>query len=334
VVALHTCSGAPAGRASNHSNAGAKKAAWLGASGAGAVTGRRGAPCASAARCCACDRAGTTTGASALARACITHRQAPRAARYRRAAPLQAPGGRRTRRRGAMTKTAPSSVSHYKKRIKELERLLGRHLRLVDQLVEQRAALRQRECAARLALRQVAQLLELAALLEEQQEADGQQQVLGDAPSAAASGIIRDGELDGGGGGGGSASGGPAACPAVAPIARFRQQLLALQHELGGIISTAGPGQQHQPGQQEQGQQEQQEEADRQQQPDPDRCQQGTGPDSGSGGGDEWWRAPLGWSAHAAAARARRAAAAGELTTEGLRRAMQDFVEAASLLLP
>jgi hypothetical protein len=186
-------------------------------------------------------------------------------------------------------------LSHYKKRIKELERVVKSSQRLVTKLTSERAALLLRGRAAGLALRQVAELLELAALLEEQQQQEGEEAQEGkDAQPDAAGGVP-----------GATAACAPqrprAARAPPAPLARFRQQLLALQADLHEIVT-----------------------------PEQEGCEEV----SNSASGGAWRRAAPGWSARAAAAKAPAMAAAGEFSTAGLAGAIQAFAEEAAWLLP
>jgi hypothetical protein len=229
------------------------------------------------------------------------------------------------------------TLSHYKKRIKELERAVGRSQRLVTSLTCERAALLQRGRGAWLALRHVAELLELAALLEQQQRRKEEEEEQQEQGEAAAQQERHDGRAAAADA---SAARSPqrmraarAAAGRAAPLARFRQQLLALQADLHEIVTPEQEGCEEVSNSASGGASSGAAASSS------GDCQMsdatGTvGAACGGSGYAAWWRLPLGWSARAAAARAPGMAAAGELSTAGVRGTLLSYAGQAALLLP
>ena len=213
----------------------------------------------------------------------------------------------------------------------------------VNALIAQREELRVREASARLAVRQVAELLQLGALLQEQQQQQQQQQQEQQQQEPPGAAVLAAAGFGLGAGGAGDAAG------VLAPPELWRAQLLELQRELeaagvssgccllqssatssgsGGVsgsepANASGSASHGSFGGGSSGA----------------SCGATCGPSSGASGsasggaGPPIEGIPSGFSAAEAAAHAGTLAAEGALTTKGLRRIALEFVRTGALML-
>jgi hypothetical protein len=212
--------------------------------------------------------------------------------------------------------------------IAQLEQRVGEQRQAVDALVAQRSALRAREAAARLALRQLAELLRLGALVQEQRQRQhlGRQHPL----------PLWEQQLGSGAGGGPGDGRAPAPAP-EAPDA-WHAQLLELQSDLDSVSAPGysllsgsggcssgpggGPGGRGVGGGEEAGASAS-----------GASSSAGGGPSGSGGGGGCLDDVPAAFSAAPAAARATALIAEGGLTADGFRRTALAFTRTSALLL-